>query len=94
MKRWVSDLKKLSSALSGQANRRSKSKPKTTCAVWAAQIIDGLSPHTRLTKGDNSKFYRIASLLWEAATGERDGDMKRACDAYIDWKAQRFSPNR
>jgi hypothetical protein len=96
MEEWIRDLKRLpdnfgqmkasSVILDRGKPRRSDffSRPKTLCAFEAREIILALSPTTKLTKGDSSKFYLIASLLWEAATGEPDEDMKRACDDCID----------
>ena len=58
---------------------------KDRCAMAARHLISSLSPETELTKGDNSKFYSITSLLWSAVTGQRVKDMKHICDKNIDW---------
>ena len=74
MAKWVSDLR--------EAMNFSPSKPKDLCARAARDIIFWLASKELVNKGE--KFYRTASLLWEAATGEREKSLKRACDYQID----------
>jgi hypothetical protein len=77
MTQWLSELRK--------ARNFSPSKPKDLCAIAAREIIFELASSALVTKGDGSKFYRTASLLWEAVTGEREKSLKRACDYQIDF---------
>jgi hypothetical protein len=83
---WIADLEKIPGALERLQNRCDLFPlgRKDRCAMAARHLISSLSPETELTKGDNSKFYLITSLLWSAATGQRDKDMKHICDKNID----------
>jgi hypothetical protein len=47
--------------------------------LWAAAAMSGTK--LRLACSPTSKFGRLASLFLEAATGEYDADLQRACEA-------------
>ncbi len=85
MREWLFDLNKIADELERLQLRGGRVwHPKLSCAFQARQLIDALSPAKRLTKGDGSQFYLISSWLWQAASGEKDKNMKRACDKCID----------
>jgi hypothetical protein len=53
-------------------------------AMSARHLMKSLAPHVEITRTGSSKFYLIASLLWEAVTGEHRKDgIRRACDKNI-----------
>jgi hypothetical protein len=83
MREWISDLNRVdrefgrmraSQILPDHSGKRRRNdfflKPKSLCAYEASKIIIAVEPSTKLTKGDDSKFYKITSLIWEAATGQ------------------------
>lgn len=83
--RWIADLEKIANSLEEmkKAGRRYfRYEPEVSCAFSAAQLIDALSPTAELTTGETSQFYRIAELLWEAASG-CPKSMKRPCDLLL-----------
>jgi hypothetical protein len=55
---------------------------KRFCAMFAVGIMEILSKRTATTTNDGA-FRAIASLLYEAVSGKRDADLKRACDAEL-----------
>jgi hypothetical protein len=55
---------------------------KRFCAQFARGLMENLSRRT-ITGTKDSAFRAIASLLYEAVTGKRDADLKRACDAWL-----------
>jgi hypothetical protein len=86
MDEWVYDLKEIPEIFGQMPNSLRDYFPgsKALCAFEARSIILTLSPTTGWTKGDRSKFYAVASFLWEAISGEKEKSMKRACDSYIN----------
>jgi hypothetical protein len=52
---------------------------KRLCAMWAQGIMAALS-RKKITGTKDNAFRAIASLLYEAISGKRDIDLKRACD--------------
>jgi hypothetical protein len=50
--------------------------------VCSRALMENLSRRT-ITGTKDSAFRAIASLLYEAVTGKRDADLKRACDAWL-----------
>jgi hypothetical protein len=56
--------------------------PQVICASFAHRMVAQLS--TKAPTGYRAgAFHSIASLLYELATGVRDADLKRACDAML-----------
>jgi hypothetical protein len=55
---------------------------KRRCAVTAFKLISMLSV-VRPTTTEDGPMRAIAGLLYEIATGERDADLKRACDTCL-----------
>jgi hypothetical protein len=55
---------------------------KASCAVTSFRLIIMLSVKSPTTTA-HGPMQVIASLLYELATGERDADLKRACDACV-----------
>src|ERR1700733_601260 len=53
---------------------------KRFCAMFALSLMQNLSKRTPASTKDNA-FRAIASLLYEAISGKRDADLKRACEA-------------
>lgn len=86
MSEWINYLKRVPHDFGQMQNSPRDFFPgaKASCAFKARELILALSPTTKLTKGDHSKFYKIANWLWYAATGDEQS-LKRACDANIDW---------
>lgn len=55
---------------------------KNDCAWWAYELLSGLSK--RIVSGtQEGPFQVITSLLYEAISGEKDSDIKRACDSVL-----------
>jgi hypothetical protein len=57
-------------------------KPKSFCAMHACHLMQELSLR-KISKGPG--FYEVARLLWLAMSG-KDESLKRACDAWLDYK--------
>jgi hypothetical protein len=57
-------------------------KPKSFCAMHASHLMQELSLR-KISKGPG--FYEVARLLWLAMSG-KDESLKRACDAWLDYK--------
>jgi hypothetical protein len=55
---------------------------KRFCAQFACGLMRGLSRRT-ITGTRDGVFRAIASLLYEAVSGQSDADLKRACDAEL-----------
>ena len=52
------------------------------CAMFAHGLMRGLSERT-ITGTKDDAFRAIASLLYESISGQRDADLKRACDSML-----------
>jgi hypothetical protein len=81
---WIAGLNKIAGGLEQMnADRRQiHLAPKLLCGFWTVQLIDALSPTTKLTTGEGSQFYRTAEDLWEAVSGKRES-MKKQCDCIV-----------
>jgi hypothetical protein len=55
---------------------------KYDCAARAYDLMRELSDH-KITGTKDDSFRTITSLLYEAASGQQDADLKRACDAVL-----------
>jgi hypothetical protein len=55
---------------------------KRLCAQFARSLMENLSRRA-ITGTKDSAFRAITSLLYEAISGKRDADLKRACDAEL-----------
>jgi hypothetical protein len=75
---WLADLQALAHRMSLD---RFVVKLQDKVAAAARHLMQALAPHVKLTR---TKFYVIAGLLWEAATGEsRKDGIRRACNRNI-----------
>jgi hypothetical protein len=81
---WISGLRKIPDQFSRCPPKLMPTKPKTLCAFAARGLINALAPATKLKKGENSTYHEVASSMWEAATGERDADLRWDCDRVVD----------
>lgn len=87
MSTWLSDLARLAGiAEVVQGASYARRKPKEVCAFTARSIMLTIAPTIKPAKGEYSKFYRVAELLWEAISGEEAEtvSMKKACDGCLD----------
>jgi hypothetical protein len=57
---------------------------KHLCAHFAHGLMQGLSDK-KITGTQDSAFRTIASLLYQAVSGQRRAGLKRACDARLNW---------
>jgi hypothetical protein len=62
---------------------------KRDCAYLAFQSMNHYSTQ-EITGTSTGPFLSIASLLYEAVTGEQDANMKRACDAVLKFERPNF----
>jgi hypothetical protein len=66
---------------------------KEHAAIASREILEAVASNTgtelRLTDSPTGKFCLVASLLFEAATGEHNADMRRACKPILSGKTQR-----
>jgi hypothetical protein len=53
------------------------------CAASARHLMQSLAADFKQTTGHNSRFYLIASLLFETVTGKAGVSMKKACDKNV-----------
>lgn len=57
-------------------------RAKHFCAMFAHDLMTGLSDRA-ITGTKDDAFRAIASLLYESISGQRDADLKRACDSKL-----------
>jgi hypothetical protein len=57
-------------------------RAKHFCVSFAHALMKGLSDRT-ITGTKDDAFRAIASLFYEAISGQRDADLKRACDSTL-----------
>jgi hypothetical protein len=82
------DFRHLLAAMDCEIPPKNTDLTKRCCAVTAFKLISMLSVD-RPTTTEDGPMRAIAGLLYEIATGERDADLKRACDTCLKKKRAR-----